>query len=207
MERPNPETRNEARSPRYRRKAVMAGGALVLTTGLGLLTLAVPEGPGQSVGHELPDKPDKPPRPLGEMQAPGFAESPLLTQAAKVTQEHQFKVAVLLQAEQARLTKARLAVVRHVASRACSGSPDEILARIRHRESRGNYGIDDGGDGGETNYGAYQFTQGTWNSTAANAGRSDLVGVNPAHASPGDQDAMARQLLNDRGTEPWGGSC
>src|SRR6476469_1746496 len=43
--------------------------------------------------------------------------------------------------------------------------------------------------------GAYQFMPGTWNTNAAAAGRPDLVGVNPAAASPADQDAMAQHLL------------
>ena len=52
-------------------------------------------------------------------------------------------------------------------------------------------------------YGAYQFAQGTWNSTASAAGRPDLVGVNPATVSPADQDAMAVNLISRRGLAPW----
>jgi muramidase (phage lysozyme) len=55
--------------------------------------------------------------------------------------------------------------------------------------------------------GAYQFMPGTWNSTARSAGRSDLVGVHPASASPADQDAMAQHLLATQGLGPWGGAC
>jgi len=55
--------------------------------------------------------------------------------------------------------------------------------------------------------GAYQFDQTTWNSVAASIGRGDLVGVNPAGASPGDQDTLATALYEMRGNQPWGGRC
>src|SRR6476619_2281427 len=42
---------------------------------------------------------------------------------------------------------------------------------------------------------------------AVAAGRQDLGGVNPANASPADQDAMAQHLLATQGLGPWGGSC
>jgi len=52
-------------------------------------------------------------------------------------------------------------------------------------------------------YGAYQFAQGTWNSTASAAGRADLIGKNPAEVAPADQDAMALALIARRGLSPW----
>jgi hypothetical protein len=55
--------------------------------------------------------------------------------------------------------------------------------------------------------GAYQFDQTTWNSVADAIGRSDLVGVNPATASPQDQDILATALYKLRGNAPWGGRC
>ncbi len=79
-----------------------------------------------------------------------------------------------------------------------------VLECIKHRESRGQYGVVNSSSGAA---GAYQFMPGTWNSTARSAGRTDLVGVNPANASPADQDAMAQQLLSTQGLGPWGGSC
>jgi soluble lytic murein transglycosylase-like protein len=85
-----------------------------------------------------------------------------------------------------------------------SGGPGGVLACIRHRESRGDYGAINPSSG---TAGAYQFMPGTWNSTARSAGRGDLVGVNPANASPADQDAMAQHLLAAQGLGPWGGSC
>jgi Transglycosylase-like domain len=55
--------------------------------------------------------------------------------------------------------------------------------------------------------GAYQFDQSTWNSVADAVGRNDLVGVNPAAASPSDQDTLATALYQVRGNQPWGGRC
>lgn len=52
-------------------------------------------------------------------------------------------------------------------------------------------------------YGAYQFYRGTWDNTARNSGRTDLVGVRPDQASPADQDAMAFALYQSRGHSPW----
>lgn len=79
-----------------------------------------------------------------------------------------------------------------------------FLACVRHRESRGNYGVVN--PAGPW-YGAYQFARSTWNATAAHAGRYDLVGVVPSAASPADQDAMAWALYQWQGSRPWGGSC
>ena len=84
------------------------------------------------------------------------------------------------------------------------GHNDPFLACVRHRESRGNYGvINPAGPW----YGAYQFAASTWNITAQHAGRLDLVGVLPSNASPADQDAMAWSLYQWQGSGPWGGSC
>jgi septal ring factor EnvC (AmiA/AmiB activator) len=79
-----------------------------------------------------------------------------------------------------------------------------FLVCTRGIESRGNYGVvsPDG-----TYYGAYQFLPSTWNATAAHAGRMDLVGVLPSHASAYDQDEMAWVLYQWQGKGPWGGRC
>jgi len=90
----------------------------------------------------------------------------------------------------------------HRSSSASSGS--SVLDCIRHRESRGQYDVVNSSSGAA---GAYQFMPGTWNTNAASAGRPDLVGVNPANASPADQDAMAQHLLATQGLGPWGGGC
>jgi hypothetical protein len=80
-------------------------------------------------------------------------------------------------------------------------APNAFLACVRQRESGGNYRISNG----QGYYGAYQFSQSTWNNTANHAGRTDLVGVNPAAASPADQDAMAASLYAWQGRSPWAG--
>jgi hypothetical protein len=46
---------------------------------------------------------------------------------------------------------------------------------------------------------------GTWNGIAGAVGRGDLVGVDPATASPADQDAMAAALYAQSGSSPWAG--
>ena len=81
---------------------------------------------------------------------------------------------------------------------------DEIFARtqraeptpeqwrqLRFCESTETYNIDTG----NTFYGAYQFTWETWGTV----GGSD----NPADAPPAEQDARARLLYADRGSQPW----
>jgi muramidase (phage lysozyme) len=88
--------------------------------------------------------------------------------------------------------------------RSSTVSSGNVLDCIRHRESRGQYDVVNTSSGAA---GAYQFMPGTWNTNAASAGRPDLVGVNPANASAGDQDAMAQHLLSTQGLGPWGGSC
>jgi hypothetical protein len=56
-------------------------------------------------------------------------------------------------------------------------------------------------------FGAYQFGQPTWNNTARHAGRPDLVGVRPDHASMADQDALAWDLFLWQGYSPWENRC
>ena len=95
---------------------------------------------------------------------------------------------------------------RQVSSAVYSSTyPGDFLSCVRNRESGGNYGIYNSGGSGAA--GAYQFLPGTWNSIAASSGRGDLVGVDPAQASPADQDAMAQALYAQQGAAPWGGGC
>jgi Transglycosylase-like domain len=65
------------------------------------------------------------------------------------------------------------------------------LAAIRACESGGNYSTNTGNGF----YGAYQFTQSTWNSVGG-------VG-NPAAASPAEQDKRAAILYAREGASPW----
>jgi TolA-binding protein len=81
---------------------------------------------------------------------------------------------------------------------------EPFLVCTRARESNGNYGaVSSNG----LYFGAYQFLPTTWNSVASHAGRLDLVGVLPSHASPADQDEMAWDLYQWQGNGPWGGRC
>jgi hypothetical protein len=78
-----------------------------------------------------------------------------------------------------------------------------FLDCVRNRESGGDYGVYNSGGSGAA--GAYQFMPGTWNGIASSVGRTDLVGVDPAQASPADQDAMAAALYAQQGGAPWAG--
>jgi len=83
-------------------------------------------------------------------------------------------------------------------------SDGDFFSCIRQRESGGDYGVTSRNG---LYHGAYQFLQSTWDSTAASVGRDDLIGVDPASASPSDQDAMAGALYAQSGSRPWGGYC
>jgi hypothetical protein len=70
---------------------------------------------------------------------------------------------------------------------------------LRQCESNGNYAITN--PSGKYR-GAYQFDRPTWNSVAERYA-PHLVGVDPAAASPADQDGMAYALWTERGAQPW----
>ena len=93
-----------------------------------------------------------------------------------------------------------------VASSSQPASEGDFLACVRKRESGGDYTIHEL-TGASQAAGAYQFLPSTWDAIAAATGRSDLIGVDPADASPADQDAMAQALYAQQGAAPWGGSC
>lgn len=80
-----------------------------------------------------------------------------------------------------------------------SGPTEGEWAALRECEAGGDYSITN--PSGKYR-GAYQFDRSTWNSVAE---RNDptLVGVDPAAASPADQDAMALALYTERGASPW----
>jgi LysM repeat protein len=84
--------------------------------------------------------------------------------------------------------------VSQVAVNYADGAPG-ILARIRMRESGGNYATNTGNG----YYGAYQFSLGTWRGV----GGSGL----PSEASPAEQDMRAQMLYNARGCSPWPNTC
>lgn len=72
-------------------------------------------------------------------------------------------------------------------------------AALRECESGGDYAIVNRTG---TYRGAYQFDRPTWDDVARRH-HPHLVGVDPAAASPADQDAMARSLYSMRGARPW----
>ncbi len=76
---------------------------------------------------------------------------------------------------------------------------DAGLARLRQCESGGNYRIVSASGAYR---GAYQFNRTTWNGVAARH-YPPLQGIDPAKASPYDQDRMARALWAERGRQPW----
>ena len=81
---------------------------------------------------------------------------------------------------------------------------DPFLVCTRAHESGGNY---QAYNASGPYYGAYQFSQSTWNATANHAGRGDLIGVDPRQASEYDQDEMAWTLYQWQGKGPWLGRC
>ena len=71
------------------------------------------------------------------------------------------------------------------------GGAGGSLACIRNHESGGNYGSNTGNG----YYGAYQFSQSTWQSVGGTG--------SPAAASPAEQDMRAQQLLDRSGSGQW----
>jgi len=120
-------------------------------------------------------------------------------------------LAAAAQAESARQESARSAAgqgteIAPVSSGTCSGAVACFLSCTRAHESDTAGGYRAVSPDG-VYHGAYQFDQTTWDSTAQAVGRPDLVGVDPATASPADQDTLATALYKMRGNEPWGGRC
>jgi peptidoglycan endopeptidase LytE len=75
----------------------------------------------------------------------------------------------------------------------------EQWAALRQCEASGDYtAVSAGG----RFRGAYQFDQATWDLIARQS-FPHLVGVDPAAASPADQDAVALALYRLRGASPW----
>jgi cell division protein FtsN len=93
------------------------------------------------------------------------------------------------QAAQAQQAQAQQAAQPVPAPAASSTSDD--FARLRQCESGGNYS-DDTGNG---YYGAYQFSESTWQSLG-------YPGI-PSDASPAQQDQAAQQLQAQDGWSPW----
>jgi len=71
------------------------------------------------------------------------------------------------------------------------GGAGGSLATIRSCESNGNYSTNTGNGF----YGAYQFTQSSWQSVGGTG--------NPAAASPAEQDQRAQMLMAQQGSSAW----
>jgi Transglycosylase-like domain len=75
-----------------------------------------------------------------------------------------------------------------------------FLQCVVQAESGGNYGeVSPNG----LYMGAFQFSQPTWNTAAADAGLPGLVGTPPNLASKADQDTVAVALYSLDGRQPW----
>jgi len=188
--------------------ASIATGILVVALALVVATAA-----GTGTGGPSPEAVDgtfEPPhrvRPIAATQPVTLpVDAGLQAKAAHVADlQHQRRLALFAaMVERARQEDAARAAAHARRRSSSGGSSGGVLDCIRHRESRGDYGVVNRSSGAA---GAYQFMPGTWNSTARSAGRSDLVGVHPASASRADQDAMAQHLLATQGLGPWGGAC
>lgn len=80
-------------------------------------------------------------------------------------------------------------------TQAPAAASGDLFARIRARESGGNYATNTGNG----YYGAYQFSLGTWQSVGG-------TGL-PSNASPAEQDMRAQILYSQRGCSPWPNTC
>ena len=79
---------------------------------------------------------------------------------------------------------------------------EEQWEGLRQCESSGNYRAISISPAGRYR-GAYQFSRSTWDWVAPQIGADHLVGVDPATASPADQDRMAQALWDINGWAPW----
>ncbi len=79
---------------------------------------------------------------------------------------------------------------------------EEQWEALRQCESTGNYRAISISPPGRYR-GAYQFSRSTWDWVASRTGADHLVGVDPAEASPADQDRMALALWEINGWAPW----
>ncbi|MGD0312867.1 MAG: transglycosylase family protein [Acidimicrobiales bacterium] len=74
-----------------------------------------------------------------------------------------------------------------------------FLQCVVQAESGGDYSINTGNG----YFGAFQFSQSTWNIAAQDAGLSYLVGVLPSSATKAEQDTVAVALFALDGDQPW----
>jgi hypothetical protein len=94
-----------------------------------------------------------------------------------------------LKASRRELRRAKRAAA--ASGQAAAGAAPPHLEAIAVCESGGNYSADTGNGF----FGAYQFTQSTWESVGGTG--------NPAAASPAEQDKRAAMLYAQQGSSPW----
>jgi peptidoglycan hydrolase CwlO-like protein len=80
---------------------------------------------------------------------------------------------------------------------------NSFLQCVIQKESGGDYSINTGNG----YYGAFQFSQSTWNVAAQDAGLTYLVNVLPSSATKAEQDTVAVALYALDGGQPWTGDC
>ncbi|HEY2562587.1 MAG TPA: transglycosylase family protein [Acidimicrobiales bacterium] len=118
------------------------------------------------------------------LQQQGAAQQQAAQQAQQAAQQAQQQAAAQAAAQQA-------AQQQQAAAATAPSSLGGDFAALRQCESGGNYS-DNTGNG---YYGAYQFSESTWQGM----GYSGL----PSDASPAQQDQVAEQLQAEQGWSPW----
>ena len=175
--------------------AVLVGSATAAATG------SHPEAKSAARSRIHPDRPDAVSDPVGlplvDPAVRAHSDAVLITRWVEVANAARWYEAATENVNRARAVAA-------ASARRPASYRGGTLECIKHRESRGQYGVVNSSSGAA---GAYQFMPGTWNNTARSAGRADLIGVNPSSAGAADQDAMAQHLLATQGLGPWGGIC
>lgn len=204
---PQPSTR----SPRARRAIVLAAVAAVIAV---TSVLVVTTSPAQDADARPSGTTPSEPALLAHGDLLLVAEVSRAQEAAEQAQEARAAAAAEAEAaEQVRrfLEGAVAAEAARVAAEQAAAAEAEQAAQaarsamgggwaaLRRCESGGNYrAVSASG----AYRGAYQFSRGTWNSVASRS-YPHLVGVDPAAASPADQDAMALALYRSSGSSPW----
>lgn len=135
--------------------------------------------------------------PSGPTATAAAPAAPPLVESAPVAAQVEVAPAPEPAAPDAAPAPAETAPVAPVAPAA--GPSAEQWAALRFCESSGNYSVVNPTG---TFRGAYQFSQQTWNWIAADHA-PQLVGVDPAAASPADQDFMAYTLYAVGGPGHW----
>jgi pyruvate/2-oxoglutarate dehydrogenase complex dihydrolipoamide acyltransferase (E2) component len=210
--------RPSTRSPRARRAiALVAAVTLVALTSLLVITTS----PAQDADARTSAATTKQPALVAQGELMLVAEVSRAHEAAEQAQEARAAAAAAAEAaaaEAAAAEQVRRFLEGAVAAEAARVAAEQAAAAeaqkaaeagrsamgggwaaLRRCESGGNYrAVSASG----AYRGAYQFSRSTWNAVASRS-HPHLVGVDPAAASPADQDAMALALYRSSGARPW----